>query len=118
MTIRDVMPLSTSISLVFIICSAITIVAMLRVLTNIVEHETDLHDLRNQLKDAQYQRELREAQIRGLVPVNGGSSVEIGVEMVDAEEAIDQAQHAASIVAEALDDSLPSASPPQSPQAA
>lgn len=112
MTIKNVMPMSTSITLVFMICSAITIIAMMRVLTNIVEHETDLHDLRNQLKDAQYQRELREAQIRGLVPVVGEEGTGSKDGPMNAEDAIDQAQAAASHVAEALEDTDLSSPPP------
>jgi uncharacterized membrane protein (DUF106 family) len=99
-TISSFMPmLSTPMLIIFVLCSTVTIIAMLRVLTNIIEHETDLHDLRNRVKELQYQRELRNAQVQGKI----GVTQEIGeVEILDD---IDNAQIAATKVEEAIDDS-------------
>ncbi len=90
------MPLSSSMILVFLIFSTITVIAMMRVLTNIVEHETDLHDLRVQIQEVQYERELRDAQLRGLIP----ASVP---ETHDPIEAVEQTQIAADNVAAAIE---------------
>lgn len=100
MTITDAMGLSTGMLLALVICSAISVIAMYRVLTNIVEHETELHDLRNRIKEIQYQRELRDAQLRGLVPATS-------VEIVDPVEAVEIAEEAAAQVAEVLEESTP-----------
>lgn len=100
MTINSVMGLTTGMILAFFVCSAISVLAMYRVLTNIIEHETDLHDLRNRLKEVQFQRELRDAQIRGLIAMNKD-------EPADAVEAVEQAQAAATQVADALGDASP-----------
>ncbi len=100
MTIISVMGLTTGMVLAFFICSAISVLAMYRVLTNIIEHETDLHDLRNRLKEVQFERELRDAQIRGLVAISND-------EPADAVEAVEKAQFAAQQVAEALGDATP-----------
>ena len=58
-------PLSTGMLIVFVFASAITVFAMMRVFTNIVEHETDLHDLRNRIKQLQFDRQLYMARIAG-----------------------------------------------------
>lgn len=100
MTITNAMELTTTMTLALVVCSAISVIAMYRVLTNIVEHETELHDLRNRIKEIQYQRELRDAQLRGLVPATTG-------DVADPVEAIEIAQDAASQVAEALEESAP-----------
>ncbi len=100
MTITDAMGLSTGMILALVICSVISIIAMYRVLTNIVEHETELHDLRNRIKEIQYQRELRDAQLRGLVPATS-------VEIDDPVEAIQNAEEAAAQAAQALEESTP-----------
>ena len=86
--------------IIFALCSAVTVIAMMRVLTNIIEHETDLHDLRNRVKELQYQRELRNAQIQGKIGVSSGPGE---VEIV---EEIDNAKAAALEVEQAIDESL------------
>ena len=102
------MGLSTGMILALFVCSAISVIAMLRVLTNIVEHETELHDMRNRLKEIQYQQELRDAQIRGLVGVNNDEPEnESEIEPKDAVKAVEQAEIAAQGVADALEDAAP-----------
>ncbi|MFG0314360.1 MAG: hypothetical protein ACF8LL_09270 [Phycisphaerales bacterium] len=86
---------------VFIICSAVAVLAMLRVLANIVEHETDLHDLRNRVKELQYQRELRNAQLSGRVGREQDDPPK------DAIEATERAIDAAERVADAFEQPQP-----------
>lgn len=89
--------LSTAMLVAFAIGSAITVLAMLRVLANIVEHETDLHDLRNRVKQLQYERELRQAQASG----------RLGKKSDEPEDAIERAIEAAEEVADAIDQTTP-----------
>ncbi len=98
--------LNTVMLLVFAIASGLTVLAMLRVFTNIVEHETDLHDLRNRIKQLQFERQLYLARLHGHI------GPEIGeVEILDDDpiEAVEQAQHAADQVAELLNEPQPQA---------
>lgn len=92
--------LSTAMLVAFAIGSAIAVLAMLRVLANIVEHETDLHDLRNRVKQLQYERELRQAQASGRLGKKSD-------EPEDAIEATERAIEAAEEVAEAIDQATP-----------
>lgn len=89
--------LSTAMLVAFAIGSAIAVLAMLRVLANIVEHETDLHDLRNRVKQLQYERELRQAQASG----------RLGKKSDEPEDAIERAIEAAEEVADAIDQTTP-----------
>lgn len=90
--------------LMFMLASAITVIAMLRVYTNIIEHETDLHDLRNRVRQLQYERQLYLARIQGQIPEE--SDVDIIEEPepleTDAIEAVELASAAAEDVNEAL----------------
>lgn len=93
-------PLGTAMLLLFVIASAVTVIAMLRVYTNIIEHETELHDLRNRVRQLQYDRQLHLARMHGQIPEE--SDVEI-VSEPDAIEAVELASDAAEDVARALD---------------
>ena len=104
------MALGTGTLIIFAICSLVTVLALLRTLTNIIEHETDLHDLRIRLKEVQYERELQSAQMLGLIPTpsehGDGKFEDVGdePEMGDADRAIARAQDAAEQVAAGLDE--------------
>lgn len=86
--------------LMFVLASAITVIAMLRVYANIIGHETDLHDLRNRVRQLQYDRQLYLARMQG--QISEESDVEI-VEEPDAVEAVELASAAAGEVHEALE---------------
>ena len=92
--------LSTGMILVFVIASAATVFAMMRVFTNIIEHETELHDLRNRIKQLQFEQQLYLARLHGQI------SEEADVEIIEDDgpiEAIEHAQLAASAVADAIE---------------
>ena len=93
-------PLTPAMLAAFIICSTIAVLAMMRVLSNIVEHETDLHDLRNRVKQLQYERELRNAQMSGRISKEAPPPE-------DAAEATDRALEAAERVSDAIDEAAP-----------
>ncbi len=60
--------LSSTIFAVLIITSVITAVSMLNIFAHSIGHETQLHDLRNHVKELQYQHALYLAQISGQIP--------------------------------------------------
>lgn len=80
--------------LVFLFASAITVLAMMRVFTNIVEHETDLHDLRNRIKQLQFERQLYLARLHGHI----GDEEEGEIEILENDpiQAVEQAERAAA----------------------
>lgn len=92
--------LSTAMLLVFLIASAITVLAMMRVYANIVEHETDLHDLRNRIKQLQFERQLYLARLSGQI---GPEEGEVEILEDDPIEAVEQAEQAAAQVAASLE---------------
>ena len=97
-------PLGTAMLLMFVLASAITVIAMLRVYANIIGHETDLHDLRNRVRQLQYDRQLYLARMNGQIPEE--SDVDIIEEPepleTNAIEAVELASAAAGDVNEAL----------------
>ncbi|HCT45860.1 MAG: hypothetical protein CMJ35_02580 [Phycisphaerae bacterium] len=93
-------PLSNTMILMCLIGSSITVLAMLRVFANVIEHETDLHDLRNRVKALQYQKQLYLARIQGHIAEEEG---EIEILDDDPIEAVEQASQAALEVGEAID---------------
>ena len=88
-------PLSTGMIVVLVFCSGITVLAMMRVLATVIEHETDLHDLRNRIQEIQYERQLYYARIRGHIGAE---------EPMDAVEAIELTEDAAERVREAIEE--------------
>jgi len=99
--------LSNAMLLMILFASAVTVLAMLRVFTNIIEHETELHDLRTRVKQLQFDQQLYLARISGQIPEE--SSVEIIdddpeiVENADPIEAVELASDAADEVESAID---------------
>lgn len=76
--------LTTGMLIVLFIASGITAMAMLSVFANVIGHETQLHDLRNKVKELHYQHAMYLARIEGLIAEEG--DVEI---IDDAEEDFD-----------------------------
>jgi uncharacterized membrane protein (DUF106 family) len=74
--------LTSPMLLVFVIAGAITTLAMLSVFANVIQHETQLHDLRNRVKELQYNHAMYIARLSGAIPEEG--EVEI---LSDSEEA-------------------------------
>jgi len=64
-------PLTSAMMIILLIASAITALSILSVFANIVRHETKLHDLRNHVKDLNYQHELYLARIDGRISDRG-----------------------------------------------
>lgn len=60
--------LSSAILAVLLITSAITAVSILNIFAHSIGHETQLHDLRNHVKELHYQHALYLAQIKGQIP--------------------------------------------------
>lgn len=88
-------PLSTGMLLVLIFCSGITVLAMMRVLATVIEHETDLHDLRNRIQQLQYERQLYYARMRGQIAPE---------ETPEPIEAVEKASQAAERVRQAAEE--------------
>jgi hypothetical protein len=100
----DVSPmgtLSTAMLLVFLLASGITVLAMMRVFTNIVEHETDLHDLRNRIKHLQFERQLYLARLHGHIGPEEEGEIEILEN--DPIEAVERAEDAAAQAVEIIE---------------
>ncbi|MFG0245334.1 MAG: hypothetical protein ACF8MF_04690 [Phycisphaerales bacterium JB052] len=93
-------PLSNAMILMCLIGSSITVLAMLRVFANIIEHETELHDLRNRVKTLQYQKRLYLARIQGHIAEEEG---EIEILDDDPIEAVEQASQAAAELGEEIE---------------
>lgn len=99
----DVLPMGTmsnAMLLVLLLASGITVLAMMRVFANIVEHETDLHDLRNRIKHLQFQRQLYLARLQGHIAPEEDGEVEVVVDSPI--EALEQAERSAAKAAQAL----------------
>lgn len=80
--------ISSGMLLILLIAAVITTIAMLSVFSNIIEHETQLHDLRNRVKELHYQQAVYLARVNGRIGEEGE------VEMLDddAESAQDTAE--------------------------
>jgi len=63
--------LTMGMQLVLLAAGGITILAMLSVFANVIAHETQLHDLRNRVKELHYQHALYLARIDGQIPGEG-----------------------------------------------
>jgi len=63
--------LTMSMQLVLLVAGGITVMAMLSVFANVIAHETQLHDLRNRVKELHYQHALYLARIDGQIPQEG-----------------------------------------------
>lgn len=94
-------PLSSGMFLVFLLACGLTALAMMRVFTNIVDHQTELHDLRNQVKQLQYDQQLHLARIQGQIDDEG--DIEILDDPEDAIEAVEQTETPAAEVAELIE---------------
>ncbi len=60
--------LSTGMIVALLIAGGITTLAMLSVFANVIGHETQLHDLRNRVKDLQFKHSMYLARINGRIP--------------------------------------------------
>jgi len=69
--------LSTGMLLVFLLAAGITAVAVLSVFANVIDHETQLHDLRNRVRELHYQNILRSAKLSGHIPAQEEGEIEI-----------------------------------------
>lgn len=72
--------LTTGMLIVLLIAAGITAMAMLSVFASVIEHETQLHDLRNRVRELHYQRAIYMARYRGQI---GDSSEEGEIEILD-----------------------------------
>ena len=63
--------LSTPMLIVLLVAGAITVISMLSVFANVIGHETQLHDLRNRVKDLQFQHAMYIATISGQISKEG-----------------------------------------------
>jgi len=88
--------------LVLVIASAITALAMLRVFANIIDHETELHDLRVRVRELGYEQELYLARLKGDIAEQSPSGPQ-GNQELDPIQAVEQTQTASEQVLEALD---------------
>ncbi len=59
--------LSTAMLIVLLIAGGITVVAMLSVFANVIEHETQLHDLRNRVRELHFNHAMYMARFRGQI---------------------------------------------------
>ena len=75
--------LSTSMILALLLAGAITTLAMLSVFANIIGHETQLHDLRNRVKDLHFEYAMYLARINNQIKDDDG-------EVLEAEEIFDE----------------------------
>ena len=108
--LRFMIPLSTAMLVILALSGTITVFAMMRVFTNIIEHETDLHDLRNRIKQLQFERQLYLARLSGHIPEEGDIEVLDDIKN-DPIEAIEQASAVAADLGEELEamDAVPKA---------
>lgn len=95
--------LSTAMLLVLLIASGIAVLAMMRVFANIVEHETDLHDLRNRIKHLQFERQLYLARLHGQI---GPEDEVIDFSENAPVEAVEAAQQAAAQAEQSIDEAI------------
>ncbi len=82
---------TTNMLIIFLLAGGITALAMLSVFANAIRHETQLHDLRNRVKELHYQHAMYLAKISGQIPEEGE------VEILDDD---DEVIEVAEIVAE------------------
>jgi hypothetical protein len=73
--------LTTGMLIVLLLTGGITALAMLSVFANVIGHETQLHDLRNRVKELHFQHAMYLAQIEGRISNQG--DVEIIEDCVD-----------------------------------
>ncbi len=83
--------LSTSMLVVLLVAGAITVISMLSVFANVIGHETQLHDLRNRVKDLQFQHAMYIATISGQIPREGA------VEILDEDGNVEQGEPALEV---------------------
>lgn len=62
--------LTAGMLIIFLIAGAITALAMLSVFSNVIEHETQLHDLRNRVRKLHYEHAMYLARLQGHIPEN------------------------------------------------
>ena len=74
--------LSTGMLLALLIAGAITTLAMLSVFANIIGHETQLHDLRNRVKDLQFEHAVYIARINNQIADEDDDIIEVD-EIID-----------------------------------
>jgi predicted RNase H-related nuclease YkuK (DUF458 family) len=108
--LRFMIPLSTAMLVILALSGTITVFAMMRVFTNIIEHETDLHDLRNRIKQLQFERQLYLARLSGHIPEESDIEILNDIEN-DPIEAVEQAEAVAAELGEELEamDAVPQA---------
>ncbi len=63
--------ITTSMLIVFFLAGGITTLAMLSVFANAIRHETQLHDLRNRVKELHYEHAMYLAKISGKIAEEG-----------------------------------------------
>lgn len=95
--------LDPAITITLGLAGGVTAVAMLNVFANVLEHETKLHDLRNQVRKMHFDHAMYLARIHGrLGPETEEGEVEV-VEENDPVAAVEAAENAAQAVSEALE---------------
>ncbi len=63
--------ITTSMLIMFLLAGGITTLAMLSVFANAIRHETQLHDLRNRVKELHYQHAMYLAKLSGKIAEEG-----------------------------------------------
>lgn len=78
--------LSTGMILALLISGGITSLAMLSVFANVIGHETQLHDLRNRVKDLRFQHAMYLARINGQIDEDQEESEAEAIETKESKE--------------------------------
>lgn len=60
--------ITTSMLIILLIAGAITTLAMLSVFSNVIGHETQLHDLRNRVKELHFEHAMYIARLNARIP--------------------------------------------------
>ena len=60
---------------ILLVGGVITVISMLSVFANVIGHETQLHDLRNRVKDLHFQHGMYIARINGQIPQEGAVDI-------------------------------------------
>ncbi len=90
---------TTSMLIVFLLAGGITTLAMLSVFANAIRHETQLHDLRNRVKELHYQHAMYLAKISGQISEEGE------IEILNDDDEVVEAIEVGEIVSESESES-------------
>lgn len=92
--------LSTAMLIVLLIAGGITALAMLSVFANVIEHETQLHDLRNRVRELHFHHAMYMARFRGQIGEEPLMEGEVEILEEDPEAALEETE---AIAAELVD---------------